>query len=648
MPSWLWFSVSALAAAGLAFWGYARREEPVPRRLVPATLRGLALFLLLAGLRIPALGTRVTAAERFLVLLDRSSSMSLPSRPGGPSRFDSALTLLALEPDGRVLGFGDIPVYMSRDSILPPTDRRTLLAPALEAAQLAGYDSVLIVGDGAWEDPAQVEEIAAASGLGVREERVAASVRRVGLRSVVAPRAVTAGDTARARFELVVSESVPASDQRARATDSVRVRLQGPDAELTEAFALPAPGRAASGELSWVPAFPATGRSEWREYEISLETGADPYESADRARLLIEVADETADAVLVSESPDWEASFLLPVLERATSGGARAYVRTAPDRYASVGVEPVSVDGPVVRRAISAARLLVVQGRPDSLTGMLGRALRAHPRKLVLATAQGSVPGIPVGIGPSLEGEWYAEMPDVPTPTSPLLSELQPGDLPPIQGLPSLAGDWAWAALVSRRERRGEARPLAVAGRTGASRWAVVVGSGYWRWAFRGGAARRAYDGLFGGLAGWLLQGIRRRPVDLAAPAEAGVPLEWRVGPDITNLEITVYDGTAEVWTKSWPTPPPVVSGPNPAAGRLGFEAVGVSPEGRFRVARPFLVRRESAELEPTEPAPIIALQGPGRSRDSRPPRPRAVWPFAAAIALFTAEWIWRRRIGVR
>jgi hypothetical protein len=526
MPAWLWFSLSALAGCGLAYWSYARREEPVPGRTGPAILRGLAFFLLLAGLRIPALRSEAAEPEGPLFLLDRSASMRLPSRlPGGRSRYDSALALLAPWPAGRVLAFGSEPAYASGDSLSPPNAPRTLLAPALEAASLAGFDSVVIISDGEWDDPAQAADVAGGLGLGIREERVSSAVRRIGIRDVVISRTVAAGDTARVGFELVVSGGDPAPDEPDEPMDSIQVRLRGADADLTRIFGLPASGRSVTGELSWVPGFPSTGTAEWRDYEISLEDGADPYGSADRASLLLEVVDETAGAVFISETPDWEASFLLPVLERVTSTGSAVYVRTAPGRYARVGSEPLSVEGMDVRRAVRAARLLAVQGVPDSLPAWLRDALRGHPRKLLLMTGPGGLPDMSVSVGPRLDGEWYAEAPTAPTPTSPLLDGLRPSDLPPIQDIPSLTGEWSWAALVSRRERRGEARPLAVAGRTGASRWAIVVGSGYWRWAFRGGVARRTYDGLFGGLAGWLLQGIRRRPVDLYENAVVGTPV---------------------------------------------------------------------------------------------------------------------------
>jgi hypothetical protein len=203
---------------------------------------------------------------------------------------------------------------------------------------------------------------------------------------------------------------------------------------------------------------------------------------------------------------------------------------------------------------------------------------------------------------------------------------------------------------MSRRDRRGEARPLAAAGRGGGARWALVVGSGYWRWAFRGGEARRVYEGLFGGIAGWLLEGVQRRAVDLAEVPTSLVPARWRVEPGITDLAITVYDSAGRVvWAQRWEEPEPLVTGPSLPVGSASFEAVGEGPEGRVRIERPLIVRSGSTELEPRPMRPEIALSASVRGVESEPPRrSRAVWPFVLAVVLFGGEWIWRRRVGLR
>ena len=654
MPNWLWITLAAFAASTLAVWAYGYREEPVRGRSRPGLLRGLATFFLLAGLWLPALRPPAFETSGALVLLDVSASMSLPSRPGGSSRFDSARALLAGLPSGRILAFGDRPAFLQDDALPRPSAARSLLTPAIEAAGLAGFDSVVIVSDGGWDDPAAALDLAEGMGLGVREQRVASPARRVGLHDAFAPERVNAGDTVRLSFEIVtggVRDPAPDGGDVPGGADSVRVLLRGPGVDLEVRVGVPDAGRSSRGEISWPAAAVSPGvASEWRRYELSLAEGADPYGAADRLSLLVEVATEAADAVLVSETPDWEPSFLLPLLERVSSGGAHAYVRVGPERYLRLGTEPFQVDAAAVRRAVSAARLLAVQGSPGDLPAWLSAALQRHPRKLFFSTGPGAVPGLAATPDVRLDGEWYPEQPAASAPTSALLSGLQLAELPPIRDVLLLGGTWEWASLMSRRDRRGEARPLAAAGRGGGARWALVVGSGYWRWAFRGGEARRVYEGLFGGIAGWLLEGVERRAVDLAEVPTSLAPVRWRVGTGITDLAITVYDSAGGVvWARRWEEPEALVTGPSLPAGPASFEAVGEGPEGRLTIERPLLVRAGSTELEPKPMRPEVLLPASGRGVEGEPPRrSRAVWPFALAIVLFGGEWIWRRRIGLR
>jgi hypothetical protein len=585
--------------------------------------------------------------------------MGLPSRPGGVSRFDSARALISGLHAERILAFGDRPVFLQDDSLPSPNAVRTLLMPAVEAAGFAGFDSMIVMSDGDWEDPVAALELAEGMGLGVREERVAESARRIGFRDAVAAERVRAGDTVQLSFEIVSARPRDpagaggdgAEDADAPGVDSVRVRLRGPDVDLEARLGVPDAGRTSRGELRWQSAAVSPGlAAEWRTYELSLEEGADPYGAADRLPLLVEVTSEAADAVLISEMPDWEPTFLLPLLERVTPGGARAYARVGPERYLRLGTEPVQVDASDVRRAVRVARLLAVQGSPADLPSWLSAALQRHPRKLVLSTEPGGVPGIAATPERRLEGEWYPEQPASSAPTSGLLSGLELAELPPIRDVMLLDDSWEWAPLMSRRDRRGQARPLAAAGRGRGARWALVVGSGYWRWAFRGGEARRVYESLFGGIAGWLLEGAQRRAVDLAEAPTSLAPARWRVAPGVTDLAITVYDSAGRtVWSQRWEEPEALVTGPLLPAGPASFEALGEGPDGPLRIERPLVVRTGGSELQPKPTRAEIALPAADPGAEDEPRRrSRAVWPFALAIVLFTGEWIWRRQIGLR
>jgi len=189
-----------------------------------------------------------------------------------------------------------------------------------------------------------------------------------------------------------------------------------------------------------------------------------------------------------------------------------------------------------------------------------------------------------------------------------------------------------------------------VRGETASGRWAVVLGEGAWRWAARTGPGLNLYRGLYAGLVGWLLSPAGDEPVLLREAPRHGEAPVWRVAAGVRDLVIEVRDSTGRVvWADSAAAPADSLRGPMLEAGGAAFAARGRSERGPFQVAAPFDVT-PAAELTPraigapfdvrsvdTTERRIVGLRG-------RPP----VWPFAAAVVLLCAEWLWRRRIGLR
>ncbi len=681
----LWILGAALVAVLGAVWSYARREESVPGRAGPALLRAAALFLLLAGLALPALHGGAARPSGSIVLLDISRSMT----PG--ARMDSAGALLRrLRPD-RVLLFGDATRPASFDSALraAPTADRSRLAPALETARLAGADSVLVVSDGEWVDRAAAERMARRLGLGVRELRVGERLPRLGLAEVTAPTRVRAGDTVRVTVDLVAAgprgtspaDSASPGDavdsaRRVSAPglpDSVRVELVeardgplgdlGPAGRGTAAARVPARGRTTRIEFAFVPTAPRSGDVEWRTYELRLPEGADPLGVAGRRRFTLEVSETPGGAVLISTDPDWEPRFLLPRLERAVLGGAVGFLHLGGDRWIEMGARPEEAAPAEVRRASERARLLAVQGRFSELPAWLEARVEAHPRRLLLPRERGPVPGTPLSLAGPLPGEWYPDEPAPPSPIARYLAGIPLDVLPPIATLYRADGTGrldgvggfeggparAWAPLLGRQGRRGEARPLVVAGRSGPVRWAVATGEGYWRWAGREGPPRRAYEGLVTGLAGWLLEDVAPRQVELRDPAP-GRRLRWRVAPDVRDLRLAVREGVdGERWSASFDSPPPEVEGPALEPGRYVVVAEGTGAEGPFRRERPLELAADPSETLPRAlDEPMVIEPAARLAPRVRVPRAWPVWPFLAAVLLLCGEWTWRRRIGLR
>src|SRR5207302_4429528 len=147
-----------------------------------------------------------------------------------------------------------------------------------------------------------------------------------------------------------------------------------------------------------------------------------------------------------------------------------------------------------VARAVSAAKLVAVVG---------------DPRRAASFRIRGSVLTWPTQTGH--EGDWYVDV----APTSPLaerLSGVAWDSLPPLLALGDAPPDSAgFAVLTARLSRRGAPRPLAVVSEApkgqGSGRRASILGSGLWRWGFRGGASAEAYRALIAALSEWLLGG---------------------------------------------------------------------------------------------------------------------------------------------
>lgn len=639
-PLWL------AAAAGLAifitlFW-YAHREERVRGRWTAAVLRALALFLILGGLFLPAFGRGGPGSTGSVVLLDTSRSMTLPASPR-TTRLDSARAVVrSLAPD-MIIGFGADAAQVPGDSVdgITATGGATRVAVAFETARRLGADSVVVVSDGEWEDRQLAVTLAERLGLGVREINVLEPPSRVGIRTLNVPRQMRSGDSVR-----IVVEVFAAGPEL---PDSITVELgTGGRTLTTERIAVPGSGRSSRVFLRFRPTTPA-GDGEWRRYDVTLDTGADPYGTADARTAWAEVTRRATGVVLVVLTPDWEARNLLPVLRRASTAGAVGYVLTAPGRFVSMGPDPAAVPTSDVLADARAADLLVILGGGDRVPEELRAIAERQDRLLVFPGRAGPAIGTPLRLRDGEAGDWYLDETIVASPISGLLAGLAVDDVPPLTLLFDAEGPSTWTPLRARRNRQGSALPVMTGGMRGDERWVVATGAGYWRWAFRDGAPRQLYERTFTGVAGWLLENRVLRMVQLDSdPVAAARPVELRVAAGVERLRLVVRDSAAVVWTDSTSTGP-AVRGPTLESGTYRLEARGMRDGTSFRIERPFEVVDASRELEPRDRAPELTLAATASTLGvGGAGRRRPVWPFLAAALLLCTEWAWRRRIGLR
>lgn len=268
---------------------------------------------------------------------------------------------------------------------------------------------------------------------------------------------------------------------------------------------------------------------------------------------------------------------------------------------------------------------------------------------MYLVRGTGPVGGTGASVEEVLPGEWYADLPPPPGPVSAHLLGGSAEELPPLTRLYGAAGRTEGTVLSGRRDRRGAGRPVALIGSTEGRRWAVVYGEGTWRWAARSAEGLFLYRGLFAGMAGWLVERSAAQPVQLAEPAiRAGDSVRWRAAPGVRDLEVRLEDASGSiVWSGRGPDSAGAIAGPPLARGDARFTATGSAEDGQFRIGRPFHVN-EGTEVLPHALGPPLDVWAEVPERDpvngSEPP----VWPFAAAVVLLCAEWLWRRRIGLR
>jgi hypothetical protein len=664
MPATHWLAWAALAAAALAtsLWYYHRRETPGYGRTLLALLRAAAVALLLLVLFSPELPGRAGVAGRGTqVLLDASLSMTVPAGTDtAVTRWQQAVSLARSRAGGRpVLLFGDQARPLAAGSLpeRAPGDLRSLLLPALQAAAEAGVRRVLVITDGGIEDLDAVMRWAPRLGVEIQTEVVGDDIVIRAIVEASAPSWAEAGQPVLVEFGVLAPPD-----------DSVRVTVRRGAGVVGHAtVASPAPGRLAGGAIELRLEPPPGGG--WVRLELELE-GDEAVADGDRRTVYVHVSDEPSGVGLVSLRPDWEPRFLGPVLEQALGVPLRAYLRGAGDRYVRLGAglqAGAAATEADVQRALRRAELLVVHGVDADVPAWLAAAMAGARGLLVFPATDAAgtaVPGLPLAVGAEAAGGYYPVAAVPPSPVAALLADLELAAAAPLTGLRSAEPPpGAWAPLLVARGRQGVPQPLALAGQSGGRRWAVALASGYWQWAFRGDDDGQLYARLWGALAGWLVRerGTAAfepvRPARMAAPR--GAPLDW-VAPgldaDSLALRLTRDDGTLVLDTVVAMAPADTARTAAPPPGHYAYQARAFAAGTVTEAAGQLTVERYSPEL--TRPradlAALHALPAPVRTaaaaeaRTAATPLHASPLPYVVLVLILAAEWILRRRWGLR
>ena len=647
----LWL-LAAAAAFALAGYLYRFRELPGRGRGLLIALRGTVLSLVLLLLFDPLLPGPPEGNADHAVLLNVSASMALPSSEPGRSRWAQAVARARDQGVDEVLLFGEAPRGMPV-SRLPdtPSDPRSRLLPALQAAAQSGARRVTVITDGRIDNAEDVMRWLPRLGLRVDIEDTGGDIDNAAITRVTAPPWVEAGRSADIAFEAMAVGSGP---------DSLVVRVLHDGAEFGRAsVARPAPGRFVTGSVRIMT--DSAGTEGATRYEVRLE-GGDNVAADDARHVYIDVSAQPAGIAIVSLAPDWEPRFLYPVLERSLGLPVRAWMR-AGDAWVEIGGSARAghrARDAEVLAALAHAQLVVLHGIDAKAPAPFLDAARNARRLLVFPTGSGILPGLPLPPTTPIAADWYVSGQVPSSPIAPVLAGIDVEDVPPLAALripDELPG--VWSALNVNRGRRGAAYPLAIGSGSGDRRWVAALGQGYWRWAIRGGAARATYERLWSALGGWLLEetdrGVARAVMPVIRAIEPAAPIQWMMSglvPDSVRLRLTDWDGGAVSDTTIRPEGADTVATRAPAAGRYRWTAEAFDAGSPRESAGELTV--ESASTEDIRPSALATLSAPlselrvAGARAGWRPLHATVWPYLALILLLCAEWFLRRRRGLR
>lgn len=624
-----------LLALGIATLTYQRFEPRGRGRPVLIGLRAAALVLIVLLLIDPRVGGGPQRGDATRIVLDASLSMSL-----GDTWPEAVAAAQRSHAPVLIAGSGAATVAADSLQRLTPTLGESRVLPALQSAAEAGAGRVTLITDGAIDDAADVARWLPGLGLTLDVVMVgAAAAANRALAEVEAPAWAAAGQPLQLRVRRVANGM--------DAQDRVVVRQDGSVIARTSA-----------DTVSFMASGPREGGLV--RYDVAYET-PDSIPDDDVRSIYVYVSDRPAGVALVSFAPDWEPRFLHPVLESALGLPVRTFLRVPAGLYfrGGTGLDAGGrAEEDEVVRAARGADLLVLHGLGRDAPAWAHELARTARRLIVLPAASGIQ--TPFVLPPAAAGDWYVSPELAPSPISALLVDMDKNGLPPLNALHAAdLADGAWTPLVAGRSPRGGQAPVFHAAETPGRRYVIALGSGYWRWAFRGGSSRVVYQRLWGALAGWVVQEQAQVAGASVRPAQRSVtrgrPLRW-VAPglaaDSFALTLNGAGGATLRSTLSAETGDTAISAAvapghytyDIRAYRDGAEIARADGPLTVESYSPEFIRR-IADVRALERAPdTLQRAGAGQGR----PLHTFAWLYVILVTLLCLEWILRRRWGLR
>ncbi len=597
MSPWL---LALLAGLFVAFIQYGVRDlRGNWLTLLAAVLRALAVTIVVA-LLLDAPAARAKPVATWAAL-DVSASMGR----GDSSAWRAARDSLRRISAESTFVFGDSVRRMSDPAA---RDLASSLRPAVERAIGSGHPLVVLT-DGELDDPDAARQLPAGS----RVVLVKHPVRRdLALSSLDVPRAIVSGDT-------VEIKAVVAAGNGGGRAGTVSLLFDG---KLIATA--PVDSLAPFGERNVSVRARLDGATGASLLSAVVSSPDDAEHHNDTVNVAIDVS-RAASAVFVSTSPDFDARYSLAVLRGALGIPTRGFLRVAPGEWRVEGaLTPIPESD--VRQAVKDAPVTILHG--DTAAFGPPRASTLGPLLLIVTSAT--------------EGEWYPSAAPA-SPLAPALAGVVWDSLPPV-GIAQTPPTGSWEGVVARRGR-GEERKAIVVGTDEPRRVAIVAAAGLWRWRFRGGVASDAFTALWGSIFDWLAaeRADRRAAVPDERLIRAGQPVRWRRGSAADSVVVVALRRRGATRVDSLTL--------RFAPGTNVVETAAVPAgiyEASTRGGSALLAVNASREWLPRSPGVTPAGVRGLISADAAPRLRGAEWAYALAIALLCAEWILRRRRGMR
>ena len=588
----------ALGAGLLVSW-IAYPTTAVARfRPALQALRVLAVVLVVALLLDLPIGAARPPAP--LVALDVSASWT---RGGDSTAWRSALdSANSAGAPGQIVLFGD----SVRAATMPsqPADLSTLVGPVIQRAVAAGQ-GVVIITDGGLDDPDVLQQAVAGSRVVVLKPP---GTPDRAIADMSAPGEGRIGDT------IVVQARVTAD---AAATAGTTVRWLLDSKPLGES---PVPPMAAGGEAVIEGRIVIPPGDSIAVLRAALASGDVQPRNDSLAAAFRRGARQRV--VIVSSAPDADVRDVAFALRANVALPTDVYFRISPGRWVRDNTF-APVEEATVRAAVRGATLAVLHGDTTVMGPPASLGTRAL---LLLSPPEGEAPELTVRAAPS-------------SPLQASLSGMVVESLPPLMAISPARGGVAALNAAPGATTTG-AMPI-VAAVDGDVRRVVVSAAGYSRWRARGGVSEAAFQALVGAATDWLLGARGRAAVAVPATAvvRAGTAVRWRRGAQPRSIVVLTRDEDRAVRRDSLVFGAAVETTMRSLGGGVWRGTVDGAPVViPVSVSREWLPRVTTLRSGGLNGA-AIALRRGARAFS---------WLYLATVLCLAAEWLLRRRAGLR